>query len=128
MHVSTAGVTALVVACPTCRVVLAQQASCWLLLRRCPCSTQVHSLCVRLLLQHKLQGFDLWRTSFSVLKGSLISAAQLLGSWAAEAATLSSDWAMGLDADGHLWQGATFTDPYLTSFQERIEQVGSPSE
>lgn len=81
-----------------------------------------------LLLQNKLRGFDLWRTSFSVLKGSLISAAQLLGSWAAEAATLSNDWAMGLDTDGHLWQGATFTDSYLTSFQERIEQVGSPSE
>jgi hypothetical protein len=78
---------------------------------------------VHLLLQHKLRGFDLWRTSFSVLKGSLISAAQLLGSWATEAATLSSDWAMGLDADGHLWQGATFIDPYLTAFQERIEQV-----
>lgn len=76
-------------------------------------------------LQHKLKGFDLWRTSFSVLKGSLISAAQLLGGWAAEAATLSSDWAMGLDADGHLWQGPAFSDPFLGSFQERIEQVGA---
>lgn len=77
-----------------------------------------------LLLQHKLQGFDLWRTSFPVLKGSLISAAQLLSSWASETATLSSDWAMGLDADGHLWQGAAYTDPYLAAFLERIEQVG----
>lgn len=80
---------------------------------------------VCLSLQHKLQGFDLWRTSFSVLKGSLISAAQLLGSWATEAATLSSDWAMGLDADGHLWQGPAYSDAYLASFQERVEQVGA---
>jgi hypothetical protein len=73
--------------------------------------------------QHKLQGFDLWRTSFAVLKGSLILASQLLTTWASEAATLSSDWAMGLDAGGHLWQGSAFSDPFLASFQDRIEQV-----
>lgn len=77
------------------------------------------------ILQHKLKGFDLWRTSFPVLKGSLISAAQLLGGWAAEAATLSSDWVLGLDADGHLWQGPTFSDSHLAAFQDRIEQVRS---
>jgi hypothetical protein len=87
----------------------------------------MHTLCYYLLLlQHKLQGFDLWRTSFPVLKGSLISAAQLLSSWASETATLSSDWAMGLDADGHLWQGAAYADPHLAAFQERIEQVRLP--
>lgn len=73
--------------------------------------------------QRKLQGFDLWRTSFEVLQGSLVSAAHLLSSWAAEAATLAADWAMGLDAGTHLWQGAGFADSYLAAFLERVEQV-----
>lgn len=76
-----------------------------------------------LLLQNKLRGFDLWRTSFSVLKGSLISAAQLLRAWSSEASTLCSDWAMGLEAEGHLWQGGGYADTHLAAFQDRIEQV-----
>jgi len=77
------------------------------------------------LLQHKLQGFDLWSTSFSVLKGSLVSAAQLLADFATEASTLTSDWAMGVDSGGHLWQGPAFSDQHLVAFQDRIEQVGA---
>lgn len=58
-----------------------------------------------------------------MLKGSLTSAAQLLSSWSTEAATLSSDWAMGVDAEGHLWQGPAYQDSDLVAFQGRIEQV-----
>jgi hypothetical protein len=73
--------------------------------------------------QRKLHGCDLWRTSFAVLKPSLIAAAQLLAAWAAEAAALTSDWALGVDAGGHLWQGAAAADSELAAFRERLEQV-----
>jgi hypothetical protein len=73
--------------------------------------------------QRTLQGVDLWRTSFNVLKGSLISAGQLLTAWASETLTLSSDWAVGVDAGGHMWEGPACSDSYLAAFQERLEQV-----
>jgi hypothetical protein len=73
--------------------------------------------------QRKLQGVDLWRTSFNVLKGSLISAGQLLTAWASEARTFSSDWAVGVDAGGHMWEGVACADSYLAAFQDRLEQV-----
>ncbi|WIA17572.1 hypothetical protein OEZ85_014399 [Tetradesmus obliquus] len=73
--------------------------------------------------QRKLQGVDLWHTSFNVLKGSLISAGQLLSAWAAEARTLSSDWAAGVDAGGHAWEGPAAADSYTAAFQERLEQI-----
>ena len=74
--------------------------------------------------QRKLHGLDLWQTSFTLLKGHLIAAGQLLSSWSAEARTLTGDWAVGLDAGGHLWEGQAHADSYLSAFHERIEQVG----
>lgn len=76
-----------------------------------------------MLLQRKLQGVDLWRSSFNVLKGSLIAASQLLAAWIAEGSTLTGDWAVGLEAGGHLWEGQVFADAHTTAFQERIERV-----
>eukprot|EP00878_Enallax_costatus_P024703 GHUV01026383.1.p1 GENE.GHUV01026383.1~~GHUV01026383.1.p1 ORF type:complete len:1576 (+),score=459.42 GHUV01026383.1:1611-6338(+) len=73
--------------------------------------------------QRKLQGVDLWRTSFNVLKGSLIAAGQLLAAWIREASTLTSDWAVGLDAGGHLWEGPAFCDAHVAAFQDRIERI-----
>jgi hypothetical protein len=58
-----------------------------------------------------------------VLKGSLISAGQLLTAWSNEARTLSSDWAVGVDAGGHMWEGPAAADSYTAAFQERLEQV-----
>lgn len=75
------------------------------------------------LLQRKLKGVDLWRTSFNLLKGSLIAAGQLLAAWLNEASTLTSDWAVGLDAGGHLWEGPVFTDSHVAACQDRIERV-----
>lgn len=74
-------------------------------------------------MQRKLQGVDLWRTSFAVLKGGLIAAGQLLSEWSKEAHTLSSDWAVGLDAGRHLWEGPLFQDSHIIAFQERLERV-----
>lgn len=74
-------------------------------------------------LQRKLQGVDLWRTAFNVLKGSLIAAGQLLSSWSNEARILTGDWAVGVDTAGHLWEGPLFADSYVAAFLDRLEQV-----
>jgi hypothetical protein len=67
---------------------------------------------------------DLWRTSFPLLRGSLLGALELLGTWASEAAGLVQDWHLGVDGGGHRWEGgAALQDPYLDSFRARLEQV-----
>jgi hypothetical protein len=89
----------------------------------CCCLCCLSTVSLIALPQRKLQGVDLWRTSFNVLKGSLIVAGQLLNAWASEACTLSSDWAVGVDAGDHMWEGPACADSYLAAFQERLEQV-----
>ena len=73
----------------------------------------------------KVRGVDLWRTSFQLLKGSLIGALQLLAAWTSEASSLIQDWKVGVDTGGHAWDGGAFQDEYLIAFKERMEEVSS---
>jgi len=72
---------------------------------RSPCSPATLSPCLR------------------QVKPVLMGASQLLDHWASEARALTSDWAMGLDTNGHAWSGGPHSDAYVAAFADRLDNV-----
>ncbi|GMH35100.1 hypothetical protein BSKO_02968 [Bryopsis sp. KO-2023] len=74
-------------------------------------------------IQDQLKEFDIWGSSFRELKPHLVSAGNVLSLWESEIMSLTKDWTMGVDNNGHAWEGEPFVDSYVVQFQERIDEI-----
>lgn len=66
----------------------------------------------------------MWQSTFQKLKPDLVSAENILAFWHEEIQSLNHDWTLGIDNNGHTWEGEPVVDSYLSAFQERLDEVG----